>query len=152
METLLGVLGIGLTVIVFVILGNPSAGGTYQSPLLPSFWAAIGTVLPNGAGTDALRRVIYFNGHGIHTAMTVLVIWIVSGAVLTLVGSGLRDAGIISQRLRALMPKWQRSGQSAPAAGQANHTIQPRPADADHGNRAGDEPGQPQHDQQYSMR
>ena len=34
-QTLLGVIGIGITILVFVILGNPSAGGAYQPALLP---------------------------------------------------------------------------------------------------------------------
>jgi len=86
-QTFLGVLGIGLTVIVFVILGNPSAGGAYQPALLPPFWRTMSTALPNGAGTDALRRIAYFDGHGIHTALVVLIIWTVAGTMLTLVAS-----------------------------------------------------------------
>ena len=35
LQTPFGVIGIGLTVVIFVILGNPSAGGAYQAPLLP---------------------------------------------------------------------------------------------------------------------
>jgi hypothetical protein len=83
-QTLLGMLGIGLTVIVFVILGNPSAGGAYQPALLPPFWRAMSGALPNGAGTDALRRITYFGGHGIHTALVVLTIWTIAGMMLTL--------------------------------------------------------------------
>ena len=49
-QVLFGVIGIGLTVLVFVILGNPSAGGAYQPPMLPPFWRAISSALPNGAG------------------------------------------------------------------------------------------------------
>ena len=41
-QVLFGVLGIGLTVLVFVILGNPTAGGAYQAQLLPPFWRALG--------------------------------------------------------------------------------------------------------------
>jgi hypothetical protein len=92
-QTLLDVLGIGLTVIVFVILGNPSAGGAYQPALLPPFFRAISVALPNGAGTDALRRVTYFGGHGISTELIVLAIWIVAGTVLTLAASRLRVRG-----------------------------------------------------------
>ena len=55
LQTLFGVIGIGLTVIIFVILGNPSAGGAYQPSVLPPFWRAISNYLPNGAGTEAIR-------------------------------------------------------------------------------------------------
>ena len=67
-QVLFGVLGIGLTVLVFVILGNPTAGGAYQAQLLPPFWRALGGVLPNGAGTETIRRIVYFGGQGIWAA------------------------------------------------------------------------------------
>jgi hypothetical protein len=49
-QVLFGVLGIGLTVLVFVILGNPTAGGAYQAQLLPPFWRTLGYVLPLRCG------------------------------------------------------------------------------------------------------
>ena len=64
-QVLFGVLGIGVTVLVFVILGNPTAGGAYQAQLLPPFWRALGNVLPNGAGTrnHQADRVFRWSGH-----------------------------------------------------------------------------------------
>jgi hypothetical protein len=88
-QMLFGVLGIGLTVIVFVILGNPSAGGAYQPALLPPFWRAISSALPNGAGTDAVRRIVYFGGHGVGAPVTVLIAWSLAGILLTLAASAL---------------------------------------------------------------
>ena len=64
LQTLFGVIGIRLTLLIFVILGNPSAGGAYQPALLPPFWQALSGALPNGAATDALRRIVYFGSHG----------------------------------------------------------------------------------------
>jgi hypothetical protein len=87
LQTLFGVIGIGLTVVIFVILGNPSAGGAYQAPLLPPFWRAISSYLPNGAGTEAIRRVVYFDAHGVAHPIVVLAVWIVGGAALTLAAS-----------------------------------------------------------------
>ena len=84
LQTLFGVIGIGLTVVVFVILGNPSAGGAYQPALLPPFWRAISSALPNGAGTDAIRRIVYFDGHGVTQNLVVLVIWVLGGVAVTL--------------------------------------------------------------------
>jgi len=46
LQTLFGVIGIGLTVVIFVILGNPSAGGAYQAPLLPPFWRRSAAICP----------------------------------------------------------------------------------------------------------
>jgi hypothetical protein len=87
LQTLFGVIGIGLTVVIFVILGNPSAGGAYQAPLLPPFWRVIGPYLPNGAGTDAIRKIVYFGGHGLMHPIVVLLAWVIGGAVLTLAAS-----------------------------------------------------------------
>ncbi|MFG1929703.1 ABC transporter permease [Mycobacterium sp. NPDC048908] len=87
LQTLFGVIGIALTAVIFVILGNPSAGGAYQAPLLPPLWRAISSYLPNGAGTDAIRRIVYFDAHGLTHPIVVLAVWIIGGATLTLVGS-----------------------------------------------------------------
>jgi hypothetical protein len=61
----IGIVGIGVAIVLFVVLGNPSAGGAHQLPLLPGFWRTIGDTLPNGAGVDALRSMVHFDGHGI---------------------------------------------------------------------------------------
>ena len=59
-----GLVGIGLAILVFVVLGNPSAGGAYPAQLLPPFWSAIGPWLPPGAATGAIRGIVYFGGAG----------------------------------------------------------------------------------------
>lgn len=87
LQTLFGTMGIGLTVLIFVVLGNPSAGGAYQAPLLPAFWRSLSDVLPNGAATDALRRVLYFGGHGAGHGLAVLSAWVIGGIVTALVGA-----------------------------------------------------------------
>ncbi|NIH78400.1 ABC transporter permease [Amycolatopsis viridis] len=89
-QVLFGVIGVGITVLIFVILGNPSAGGAYQTELLPPFWRAIGDWLPNGAGTEAVRNEVYFGGNATGGPISVLVIWGAAGLVLTLVASALR--------------------------------------------------------------
>lgn len=89
-QVLLGVLGIGMTVLVFVVLGNPSAGGAYQPALLPPFWRAISTALPNGAGTDSVRRIVYFGSRGITEHLIVLTTYVVAGVLVTLGASLLR--------------------------------------------------------------
>ncbi|GAB2956511.1 SNG1 family protein [Amycolatopsis acidiphila] len=89
-QVLFGVIGVGVTVLVFVILGNPSAGGAYQAELLPTFWRAIGGAIPNGAGTEALRNFGYFDGHATLRPLLVIAIWGVAGLLVTLVASALR--------------------------------------------------------------
>lgn len=99
-QVLFGVLGIGVTVLLFVVLGNPSAGGAYQGPLLPTFWRALSPALPNGAGTDAVRRVVYFGGRGIAGHLAVLVAYAVVGAVVTYAGAAWHQRGRHSPPVR----------------------------------------------------
>ena len=89
LQVLFGTVGIGLTVLLFVVLGNPSAGGAYQAEVLPGFWRAIGQVLPNGAGTTALREIVYFGGHGAAPHVWLIAAYAVVGAVVALAASGL---------------------------------------------------------------
>jgi len=86
-QVLFGILGIGVTVLVFVVLGNPSAGGAYQPALLPPFWRAISGALPNGAGTDSVRRIVYFGAHGIGGHVLILAIYAAAGTVVALAAS-----------------------------------------------------------------
>jgi len=84
-QTLFGVIGIGITILFFVILGNPSAGGAYQPALLPPFWRAISSALPNGATTDAVRRIVYFGGYDIGGHLLVLASYAVAGVVIIII-------------------------------------------------------------------
>ena len=72
LQVAFGVIGIGVAVLLFVILGNPSAGGAFARALLPPFWRSIGAFLPPGAGTDAARSVAYFGGQ--HTGQPLVVL------------------------------------------------------------------------------
>jgi hypothetical protein len=85
-----GLVGIGLAILLFVVLGNPSAGGAYPAPLLPPFWAAIGPWLPPGAATGAIRGIVYFGGAGAGAASLVLAGYGLAGAVATMAGAGRR--------------------------------------------------------------
>jgi hypothetical protein len=81
LQTLLGLLGTGLVILFFVVLGNPSSGGVYPAPLLPPFWSAIGQALPPGAGTTVVRNTVYFSGHATASPLWVLGAYAVGGAV-----------------------------------------------------------------------
>jgi uncharacterized phage infection (PIP) family protein YhgE len=81
-QTLFGVIGIGITVLFFVVLGNPSAGGAYQAALLPPFWRALSGALPNGAGVDSVRRIVYFGARGIGGDLGVIALYVVGGVVV----------------------------------------------------------------------
>ncbi len=86
-QALFGTLGVALTLILFVVLGNPSAGGAYPAPLLPGFWRAISPALPNGAGVEAVRRIVYFGAYGIAGNLIILALYIVVAVAAALVGT-----------------------------------------------------------------
>ena len=90
-QVLLGVLGIGVTVLLFVVIGNPSAGGAYQAAMLPPFWRALSSALPNGAATDTVRRIVYFGSQGITTHLVVVAAYAAVGALIALAASYLRQ-------------------------------------------------------------
>lgn len=96
LQGLFGVFGIGLTVLLFVVLGNPSAGGAFQRPLLPPFWRTVGPAIPNGAGTEAVRRIVYFHAYAITDPVLVIAGYALAGVVISAVAAVLlnrRDAG-----------------------------------------------------------
>jgi hypothetical protein len=80
---LAGTVGIGLAIAVFVVLGNPSAGGAYAWPLLPTFWRSIGPWLLPGAGVDAVRGIAYFSGTNITKDLLVIGGYAGAGLVVT---------------------------------------------------------------------
>ena len=86
-ETWLGVIGIGVAILLFVVLGNPSAGGAYPDSLLPPFFSAIGPWLPPGAGTSGIRGIVYFDGAGVRGPVLVLLGWLVLGLLGMLAGT-----------------------------------------------------------------
>jgi hypothetical protein len=88
-QVLFGVLGIGVTVLLFVVLGNPSAGGAYQPSLLPPFWRALSSALPNGAGTDTVRRIVYFGAHGTSGHLILIATYVAAGIIVTIGASAL---------------------------------------------------------------
>jgi hypothetical protein len=85
LQVVAGTIGIGITILVFVVLGNPSAGGAYAWPLLPTFWRSIGPWIPSGAGTAAARGIAYFGGVAIAQNLAVITVYGVLGIVVTYV-------------------------------------------------------------------
>lgn len=87
LQVLLGTVGIAVAILLFVVIGNPSAGGAVPAALLPTFWRTIGPWLPNGAATEAVRSAVYFDAAGIGGPVLVIAVWAVAGAVLTMAAS-----------------------------------------------------------------
>ncbi|MFF3606310.1 DUF3533 domain-containing protein [Streptomyces sp. NPDC002463] len=90
LQSVFGIVGIGLAILLIVIAGNPSAGGAFPLPMLPPFWRAIGPYLPPGAGTWAARSIAYFKGNDMTASMVVLSVWAMVGAAVTLVMSSVK--------------------------------------------------------------
>jgi len=85
LQVVAGTIGIGITILIFVVLGNPSAGGAYSWELLPGFWRAIGPWIPSGAGTAAARGIAYFGGVATGRDLAVIAGYGVLGVIITYV-------------------------------------------------------------------
>jgi hypothetical protein len=90
LEALFGIVGIGLAILLFVVLGNPSSGGPYAPELLPGFWRAVGGYLPPGAGTAAVRDAVYFENDGLGRPLLVLCAYVVGGGLVFVAASAPR--------------------------------------------------------------
>ena len=101
LQAVLGFVGVGLSVLLFVVLGNPSAGGAYPAALLPPFWRTVGPWLPPGAGTDAIRGIAYFRGVGLHHDAALLGCYAVVGVLATLF------AGVMQEPRRVVLADLQ---------------------------------------------
>lgn len=82
LQALLGLVGIGIAILAFVVLGNPSSGGPYATEMLPVLWRTVGPWLPPGAGTTLVRTVVYFHHHATRQAILVLVGYVILGLAL----------------------------------------------------------------------
>ncbi|WP_127781831.1 DUF3533 domain-containing protein [Rhodococcus sp. X156] len=87
LEAALDFVGIGLVIGLFVVLGNPSAGGAYGTQLIPPFWAAIGPWLTPGAATSGVRNIAYFHGTEMAQPLGVLFGYAVVGVVGAMVAA-----------------------------------------------------------------
>jgi hypothetical protein len=111
-QVLFGTFGVGLTLILFVVLGNPSAGGAYQAPLLSPFWRAIGSSIPNGAGVEAIRRIVYFGSYDVVGNLFIIAVYTIAGIAIAITG-----ASVLARRAA--------TGQSDVSAVISGHTVLP---------------------------
>jgi hypothetical protein len=83
LRRVLGPVGIIATLILVIQFGNPSSGGSNGAVYLTSFWHAIGPFLPPRNAYILLRNTVYFDGHGIGQALTVLLAYaVITAAIL----------------------------------------------------------------------
>jgi len=94
LQSFIGILGTTIAILVFVILGNPSSGGPIPTPLLPGFWRTIGPYLPEGAGTDLYRNVVYFGSHNLTRPLLVMFAWLFAGVLFALASVRVRAHGL----------------------------------------------------------
>jgi hypothetical protein len=73
------------TWLLFVVLGNTSAGGAVAPPLLPPFFAFVGRFLPPGATVDIIRNAAYFRDDQHAGPFVVQAVWLVCALVALLV-------------------------------------------------------------------
>ena len=96
-----GLVGTGLVILGFVVVGNPSAGGPWPMAMLPAPWRQIGGWLPNGAGLNAVRDVLFFHGHDLGSQILVLGIYAAVGlgllALLSVRGRPLVEISLASR-------------------------------------------------------
>jgi hypothetical protein len=87
----LGFPGVGLSFMLFLMLGNPGSGAASAPELLPEPWKTGGQFLPPRAAATGLRNVAYFDRAQAEKWLTVLVVFAVIG-IASLVRLGRRSA------------------------------------------------------------
>jgi len=92
LQAMFGPVATYLTVLIIVVIGYPASGGPLASELLPGFWRATGPFIPVGAGTTALRNVVYFPDASVLWPVVILVVWLICGAAVALLRAGQPDA------------------------------------------------------------
>lgn len=81
LQALLGTVGTAAVILLFVVLGNPSSGGAVSYAFLPTPLRQVGPFIVNGAGVDAIRNTVYFDGHAILRPLMTLATWAVLGSI-----------------------------------------------------------------------
>ncbi|MFD3459818.1 YhgE/Pip domain-containing protein [Nocardia fluminea] len=92
--TLLGPIGIVISMIFFIGWSIPVSGGAIPQQALPPFWRFLGSFEPMRGVCDGVRAIIYFDAHadaGLSRALLLLVAGLVAGLVLGLLGNTVYD-------------------------------------------------------------
>jgi len=84
LQSLFGIIGTGVAILIFVVLGNPSSSGPLSAEMMPGLWRTIGPFIPIGAAVDTLRNISYFPAAPNGGNIVVLVAWAVIGSGVAL--------------------------------------------------------------------
>lgn len=85
-----GMVGTAVVVLLVTVIGNPAAGGSVAWPLLPAFFRVVGPWTPNGAGTEGIRNIVYFDHNAMGRPLLTLALYAAVGIVLTLAAAAMR--------------------------------------------------------------
>jgi hypothetical protein len=84
LQSIFGIAGTLVALVAFLLFGNPSAG-LYPGSFVPGFWRTIGPWLPGGAALSVFRGAVYFGGAAIGAPLILLTVYVVAGALITIV-------------------------------------------------------------------
>ncbi|MFE9609928.1 carboxypeptidase regulatory-like domain-containing protein [Streptomyces sp. NPDC006012] len=93
-----------VAVVLFMMLGMPSSGGTVPTDMVPAFFRFLHPVLPMGNVVDAVRDIGYFHRENLLRPTLALSAWIALGALLILLGWVKELARTPAENARALPP------------------------------------------------
>ncbi len=84
LQIAIGILGSLVAMVVFVWLGSQGSSGASAWEFLPWFTRSTGPYLPAGAGVDAARSILYFDGAGLGKDLLVLAGYAAAGTLVVL--------------------------------------------------------------------
>lgn len=99
--SLFGMAGIAVAIVVFVVLGNPSAGGSVPNQMLTTGFRFLADVLPNHAGTSLLHGIQYYGGHRLGHPILVLSLYAVIATAVCFAQSYRRTRATVSSAVTA---------------------------------------------------
>ncbi|WP_073256048.1 hypothetical protein [Cryptosporangium aurantiacum] len=82
-----------VSILVLILLGVPASGLVVPLDLTPPFYGIVHNVLPTASGLDGLRRIVYFDGHGIGGDVLTMALWALGGLGLLVLGHWRHDKG-----------------------------------------------------------
>jgi hypothetical protein len=107
---LLGAPGLGVSVLLFFLVGNPSSGNASAPEMLPDGWRHISQLMPPGAGGSALRNVAYFDGNALLQPVLVLTTYALFGALLVVAADLVRRRRTADEAVADLPPQATATG------------------------------------------
>ena len=122
LRSLFGIAGVLVAIAAFVLLGNPTSGGSVPVQMLSGgfqFWAK---VLPNNAGVALVQRIEYFDGNQLGHPLVVLALYAVIATALCFAAALRRSRSAPAEQPSADAP---RRSLSAPAEQPSAPDLQP---------------------------